>query len=162
MFLQYEGRRALLLRVMFKLLVGLRWSAVLTATLSYYLLGAAWGASPVGALFYRAIGFDAPPGWAPTPSMFLVPLAACFAASVATALLAAATQAKTLRDGLQFGVVVALGYAAAVAANEAVAPSSRLPATVFAILGGYHLVALPLTGVIVTLWRPARAPALAS
>lgn len=127
--------------------------AVLTATFVYYLLGAAWGASPLGALFYRAIGFVPPEGWTPGAAMYLAPLAACFASSLATAVLARLTDATTLREGLALGLVVGLGYCVAVAANDAAAPSIPAPAIVAAILGGYHLVSLPIVGAIVTVWR---------
>lgn len=127
--------------------------AVLTATFVYYVLGAAWGASPLGALFYRAIGFVPPEGWTPGMEMYLVPLAACFASALATALLAGLTGAKSLGEGLGLGLVVGLGYSVAVAANDAAAPSIQEPGIVVAILGGYHLVSLPIVGAIVSRWR---------
>jgi hypothetical protein len=137
----------------------LYWRAVLVAALAYYLLGAAWGASPIGAAYYRALGFAPSEGWVPGPAMYLVPLLGCLAASVATAVLARATNARTVGDGLTLGALVGFGYSAVVAGMDAVAPHNALPGTLFGILGGYHLVSLALVGAIVTAWRPRPAAA---
>jgi Protein of unknown function (DUF1761) len=136
-----------------RLIRELNWLSVLAGALAYFVLGAAWGSSPLGQRYYEALGFSPPPGWTPGTAMYVGPLLGALAASVATALLARATQASTLRDGLALGLVVGIGYGASISGMDAAAPHNAMPGTLFAILAGYHLLSLMVVGAIVAVWR---------
>lgn len=131
----------------------LKWSAVVAAAAAYFVIGVPFfSPATLGGLWERALGFSRPAGWEPGPMMYLGPMLGCFAASVATALLARATRSVTALDGLLLGVVTALGYSVGVAGVDAISPSHPEPLTLFLITGSYHLVGLSVVGVIVTLW----------
>ena len=139
---------------MLELLSSLNWLAVLTATMLYYLLGALWFAPPVfGHPWQRAIGFDPPAGWRPGASVYVGSLFGCLAATLATALLARALDTHSVAEGLTLGLIVGLGYGAAIAGGNAVAPAHPRPFRVFVIVGTYHVVGLVLVALLLTLWR---------
>lgn len=132
----------------------LHWPAVLVATVAYFSFGVPWfSPATLGPAWERAQGFVPPEGYAPAPLLYLGPLLACFAGSVATAVLARATRATTSADAIALGLTVALGFSVPVAFLDAIAPAHPQPWTLLAITGSYHLVGLVVVSLIVTRWR---------
>jgi hypothetical protein len=135
----------------------LNWYAVLVATAAYFLLGGLWF-SPLGFAnaWAQGLGFARPENWEPPAYLYLVPLLGNFAAAVSTAVLARATAAVTVKDGVALGLVTALGYSTAVAGVDASSPSHPQAMKLFLVTGSYHLVGLIVVALIVTRWTRSR------
>lgn len=133
---------------MLDVLGDVNWLAVLLAALAYYLLGALWFTPLFGRAWDRAVGFTRPRGHRFGPLYYVAPLLGCAAATVATAILLAALDAEQLGDGVALGLLVGVGYAAAVSLTNAVTPTTPRPLLLAAVAGGYHVVGLVLVAVL--------------
>lgn len=139
---------------MFQSLAAVNWLPVLAATAVLYLLGGLWYSPAVFGSRWRAgVGFRPPEGWRPGPVLYLAPLAGCFVVTLATELLVTVTDAHSLTDGVALGLIVGLGYGAAVAGVDATAPSHPRPGTLALITGAYWTIGLVLVAVILSVWR---------
>ena len=139
---------------MLEALAAINWLAVAAATLALYVLGGLWY-SPVlfGPSWRAGVGFVPPDGWKPGKLLYLAPLGGCFAATLATALLVMIADAHSATDGVALGLIVGLGYGAAVAGVDATAPSHPRPGTLALIVGAYWTVGLTIVAVILSAWR---------
>ena len=139
---------------MLESLIGLNWLAVAAATAALYMLGGLWY-SPIlfGPRWRAGIGFTPPDGWKPGARLYLGPLVGCFVSTLATALLVTFTDAHSAADGVALGLIVGLGYAAAVAAVDATAPTHPRPGSLALIVGAYWAVGLTLVSVLLSVWR---------
>ncbi|MGZ3700020.1 MAG: DUF1761 domain-containing protein, partial [Bdellovibrionota bacterium] len=120
----------------------LNWYAVFLATVIYFVLGGIWFTPLFGKSWDQAIGFKRPASWKPGLALYLAPLLSSFTGTVATAILARATGATTASDGILLGILLAIGYSAAVAGVDAVSPQNRRPLKLFLLTGSYHFVSL--------------------
>ncbi|PYP76412.1 MAG: hypothetical protein DMD35_18755 [Gemmatimonadetes bacterium] len=135
-------------------LAALNWLAVLAATAVLYVLGGLWYSPALFGPRWRAgVGFVPPHGWKPGALLYLAPLAGCFVTTLATALLVSITDAHSAADGVALGLIVGLGYAAAVAGVDATAPSHPRPGALALVVGAYWAVGLTLVAVILSVWR---------
>ena len=135
-------------------LAALNWLAVLAATAALYVLGGLWYSPALFGPRWRAgVGFVPGEGWKPGPVLYLAPLAGCFVTSLATALLVAVTDAHSAMDGIVLGLIVGLGYGAAIAGVDATAPSHPRPGALALIVGTYWTVGLTMVAVILSVWR---------
>ena len=141
---------------MFRHFPRMNWLAILLAASIYYMLGALWGASPLGEVYHDAIGFSPRPGWSPDIGMYIAPLLGCTASSIVTAILAQETRRRTFFQGIELGLLVGLGYSVAVAGMDAAEPQNKSPVTIISILSTYHLIGLSIVGGIVTSWQKRR------
>ena len=137
----------------FDVLSDLNWLAVIVATLVYFAIGGLWY-SPIlfGKAWQRASGMEMPEGQRPGAAIYVVPLISAFLATVATAMLAAATGSSDLGDGLVLGIVVAVGYAGALTLLGSTFDRWPEPRVRFGINFGYHLLGLIAAAVIVSVW----------
>ena len=140
----------------FDVLAQLNWVAVIVGTVVYFTIGEVWF-TPIlfGRPWQRSIGWD-PSRTAPqmNPVTYAVPAVLYLLASIATGMLAAATGSTTFGSGIVLGLVVAVGYALVVIANDAVFdPNKPEPVTWFVITGGYNLVGLLIVAVLVSVWH---------
>jgi hypothetical protein len=139
---------------LFQALAAVNWLAVVAATVALYVLGGLWYSPALFGPRWRAgIGFTPTPGWKPGALLYLAPLAGCFVVTVATALLVTIADAHSATDGVLLGLIVGLGYGAAVAGVDATAPSHPRPASVALIVGAYWTVGLTIVAVILSAWR---------
>ena len=139
---------------MLEALVAVNWLAVAAATVALYVLGGLWY-SPVlfGPRWRAGVGFVPPLGWKPGALLYLGPLLGCFVVTLATALLVTIADAHSATDGVVLGLIVGLGYAAAVAGVDATAPSHPRPGTLALIVGAYWTIGLTMVAVILSAWR---------
>jgi hypothetical protein len=140
----------------FDVLGQVNWLAVIVGTIIYFAIGAVWF-TPIlfGRPWQRAIGWD-PERTTPemNPVTYGVPAVLYLVASAATAMLAAATGSDTFSSGLVLGLVVGVGYALVINANDAIFdPNKRRPLTWFAITGAYNLLGLVIVAVLVSVWH---------
>lgn len=139
---------------MIEIFAALNWLAVLAATAALYLLGGLWYSPALFGPRWRAgVGFAPPDGWKPGRMLYLAPLAGCFVATLATAILVTITDAHSAMDGVVLGLIVGLGYGAAIAGVDATAPSHPRPGLLALIVGAYWTVGLTLVAVILSVWR---------
>ncbi|MFN0061579.1 MAG: DUF1761 domain-containing protein [Myxococcaceae bacterium] len=138
---------------MTRTLRSLNWFAVFGGTLGYFMLGALWYAPFAFGKFWRAaIGLAHVPE-VNTPEVFIVPFAAAFTATLATAVLVKRLRLERLSQGIQLGGCVALCYSVAAVATDAVAPHQPSPLAYALIVGGYHLTGLVGVSALVTRFR---------
>lgn len=135
----------------------INWLAVVVATIVYFGLGAVMFApfTPIGRAWVAASGYESPTGGAMSGNIFYVfPLAAAFVSVLATALLARATGTDTLGEGIVLGLVVGIGYAAAILLNTAAFEFNKPKQWTWgAIDATYHALGLLLAAVILAVLR---------
>ena len=133
----------------------LNWLAVLVATLAYYGLGAIWYAESVfGRAWRRSLGWEHNPPERTGAGVYTVPLATCFGATLATAMIATSTGADNALEGLLLGLVVGVGIAFPVMFVSGVFDTTKpAPKTFVAVGAGFHVIGLSLAGAILGLWR---------
>jgi hypothetical protein len=138
----------------FTLLGDLNWLAVVVATLAYFGLGGIWYAAKVfGDAWAKAMGWDFSGEEKPGPAMYLGPLLTCFVATVAIALIAQASGADGVADGIVLGLVAGIGIAGAILFVTGYFDQTKAsPIRWFGIAAGYHLVGLTIASVIVSVW----------
>jgi hypothetical protein len=135
-------------------LAAINWLAVVAATLALYVLGGLWYSPALFGPSWRAgVGFVPPGEWKPGKLLYLAPLAGCVVVTVATALLVTIADAHSATDGVALGLIVGLGYGAAVAGVDATAPSHPRPGTLAFIVGTYWTLGLTMVAVILSAWR---------
>jgi len=102
----------------------------------------------------KSIGYDPAQGPPPaSPLMYLPAVVAYLVIAIVTAMIASATGASTIGDGVTLGLVLGIGYGLTLYAVEAsFSPTKPQPWTWFVVSGGYHLIGLFLTAVIVSAW----------
>jgi hypothetical protein len=135
-------------------LAAINWLAVAAATVALYVLGGLWYSPMLFGPRWRAgVGFVPPDGWKPGALLYLGPLVGCFVVTLATALLVTIADAHSATDGVSLGLIVGLGYGAAVAGMDATAPSHPRPGTLALVVGAYWTVGLTMVAVILSVWR---------
>ena len=103
----------------FDVLGDLNWLAVIVAAIAYFAIGAIWYAPPVLGKTWMAAGGISPEQTqsqdGPGAAIYVVPLIGSVLSAIALGMLAEATGTDTLGEGLVLGVVVAIGFALAIA-----------------------------------------------
>jgi hypothetical protein len=133
----------------------LNWLAVIVATLAYFALGALWYAEfAFGRAWQRSAGWDLNPPENAGAGIYAVPLVTCFVATLATAMVAAASGTDNIMEGILLGLVVGVGVTLPVIFVAGTFDMTKpAPTTFAAISAGYHVVGLALAGAILGLWR---------
>lgn len=136
-------------------LAGISWIGVIVATIVYFALGAVMfaPASPIGRAWVAASGYESPTsGLSSSNAFYIVPLLTSFVSVVATALLAQATGTDTVAEAVILGLVVGIGYAAAILLNTAAFEFAKPNRSLWgAIDATYHGIGLLLAAVILVL-----------
>jgi hypothetical protein len=122
--------------------------SVFAAGFAYFALGGLWFTPLFGKQWDKAVGFDRPPKWRPSAVYYVGPLLGCLIAAGASFYLIQLTQAQSLADYLQVGLVVGMGYGATITTVNAIAPNMRHPGLYAAVVGSYHFVGLVLCAAV--------------
>lgn len=139
---------------MFDVLSNINWLAVIVAGIVYYMLGGFWfSAAAFQKVWDKAIGFDRPKDWKPTPIYYTTPLIGCLLSSVAVAILSKALGIISLTDALTLGLIAGVGFAAAITYTNAITPKTPRPLLFGALVGVYHAIGVMLVAAIVYWWK---------
>ena len=126
----------------------MKWLPILAAGFSYFALGGLWFTPLFGKQWDVAVGFDRPARWRPSALYYIGPLLGCLVGAFATSWLVALAHPVTLAQYLEIGLVVGVGYGAAITAVNAISPNMPRPGLYAAVTGGYHLAGLVLCSAI--------------
>lgn len=130
------------------------WIGVIASTVVYMVLGFLWYGPLFGKQFITVTGYS-PPGEGeeqPGPGMYVATGLCYLVAALATALLAGATGSDTVGEGLVLGLVVGIGYAVTLTVVSATFTQGLpSPTGLMVITGGYNLVALVITAILVSI-----------
>lgn len=121
------------------------------ATVVYFALGAAWFTPMFGRAWDRAIGVPRTPGRTFGPLYYVAPFVGSALPATALGVLVPALGLREVDDAVVLGLVVGLGFSAAVSVTNAVMPVVPRPLLLGAVTGGYHLVGSVLAAVAVVL-----------
>lgn len=137
-------------------LATVNWLAVLAAALAAFFLGAIWYTAMFGKLWVRLQGLTEErqreiQALRPPALFFGGMIVAYFMLAVAVALLVTSFGLTSWTQGVLLGLVLWIGPGAALALTGHLA--SDRPFGVYLIDAGFQLVALPMMGVILALWR---------
>ena len=132
----------------------LNWLSVIVATIAYFGLGGLWYAEfAFGRAWQRSAGWDLNPPENAGAGIYAVPLATCFAATLATAMIGAASNTDNIMEGILLGLLVGIGVALPVIFVTGTFDMTKPAPMTFAAIGaGYHIVGLALAGAILGLW----------
>jgi hypothetical protein len=130
-------------------LTSVNWLAVTLATLAYFVLGALWFTPLFGRAWDRSLGIERKRGERYPPIYYVVPLVSSLLVSIATAVLVVAAGVEDLADATVLGLVVGIGYSAAVTFTNAVTPTTPHPLAFAAITGSYHVVGAVIAAIVI-------------
>ena len=130
-------------------LASINWLAVAVAALASYVLGALWFTPLFGRAWDRALGIERVRGERYPPIYYVVPLVSSVLVAIATAVLVAATGIDGWADAAVLGLVVGIGYSAAVTFTNAVTPTTPHPLAFGLITGSYHVVGSVAAAIII-------------
>ncbi|MFC3896685.1 DUF1761 domain-containing protein [Lentzea rhizosphaerae] len=132
----------------------LNWLAVIVATIAYFALGGLWYAEfAFGRAWQRSAGWDLNPPENAGAGIYAVPLVTCFVATLATAMVGAASNTDNIMEGILLGLLVGIGVALPVIFVTGTFDMTKPAPMTFAAIGaGYHIVGLALAGAILGLW----------
>lgn len=138
----------------FEVLSDLNWLAVIVAAVAFFALGGAWFVPKMfGDVWTKAIGWQPSEEDGGNAAIYALPFIGGFVMSIATAMLAEATGSDTFGEGVVLGLVLAIGFAAAIIFITAVfSPKTPKPWTWFGIMAGYYGLGLLIVSVIVSAW----------
>jgi hypothetical protein len=127
------------------------WLAVVIATVSCTLLGGLYFTAVVPRPYAAVLGREDEPVWQPPASAFAGQLAATLLVVLTSAVLLRTLDVQELGTGLLFGLVVGIGYLAAMVLNIAINPNFPHPFRYSLLNAPYFLVCSLLTSMIITL-----------
>lgn len=133
----------------------LNWFAVIIAAIVFFALGGLWYATPaLGKAWMKSMDWEPPADYKPSPAVYIVPALTCLVSTIATALIAAATDTDTLGEGIVLGLVVGVGLAgASVMVTGFFDPKKAQPVVNALISAAYQVVGLLIVAIIVALWQ---------
>lgn len=138
----------------FDVLTDLNWLAVAVATLAYFAFGGLWFSTVVfGRQWQQALGWEPAEGERVGVEYYIGPLITCLVTTLATAMLAKATDTDTFGEAIVLGLVLGVGVAGAVLfVTGYFDPKKPRPMTWFGITAGYHLIGILIATVVLGLW----------
>jgi len=126
------------------------WLAVLAAALAYFVLGGIWFSPLFGKQYDKALGFERSKGQKWGALYYIMPMISAFVVSIATAILLGALKVTEFSEAVCIGLLVGVGYSAAISFNNAVTPNTPHPLLYGAVTGGYHIAGAVLVAVLIT------------
>ncbi|WP_026481751.1 DUF1761 domain-containing protein [Agromyces subbeticus] len=131
----------------------INWLAVGLATIASFVLGALWFTPLFGRQWDRSLGIERRKGDRYPLLYYVVPLVSSLLMAIATAVLVDAIGIDGLADAALLGLVVGVGYSAAVTVTNAVTPVTPHPLMFALITGSYHVVGAVASAIIIVAMR---------
>ena len=138
--------------MIFDALGDLNWVAVLVATIAWFIFSAIWySVPPISKPWMRAVGLnESDTQGPPLPPILAATIVLYFVTTVVIALLARATGASNVGDGLALGAALGIGFGLVSALISQL--YERKGSSYWVINGINALVAWSIVAVIVTVW----------
>lgn len=127
------------------------WLAVAASTVASFVLGGLWFALTMPKPYAAAVGLDGPAP-APTPLAMAGPLVCNLVTIVTTGVLVEALGVQATGDAAALGLLVGIGYLAAMTFQIAINPVFARPLLYGAINAPYFVVTSVLSSVLLTAW----------
>ena len=130
--------------------------AVLVAAIAFFILGAVWYMSPLGAIWAAQLGKTAT-GMTPMASQFIVSfLCDWLLAYVIAIALADSSNPRPARHGVEFGLFIGLGVFGTMTLMNDVYEGRSL--MLWLINTGYVVIGMMIMGAIIGAWRKREVP----
>lgn len=132
------------------LLIEFNWGAIAIATIVYCAFSGIWHRQFMfGKMWERAMGFQRTENWKETTIYFVVPFISCLITTISVSVLIQLIKPTSLTAALSLGLVLGVGFAAAVTSTNAVIPTMRKPLVFGAITGSAHAIGITLVALII-------------
>jgi hypothetical protein len=124
------------------------WTAVIAAFVAYYALGALWFAGLFSRQYKASLGLPQSAKASTAPIFFVGPAVCTLLVVVVSAILMKGMNIASYGEAMIFGAVVGMGYMVATTINTAINPLFPRPLHYGLVSGGYHLVGMLVSCVI--------------
>lgn len=138
---------------MFNVLPEINWLAVIVAAVASALIGGVWFGVVVAKPYVVALGRQNEPAAKPGPLTYAGPMVAGLVIVVTSAVLLRALDVQSLGDGILFGLIVGIGYLAAMTFTIAINPNFPRPVYYTLLNAPSFLLSSVVASIILTLWR---------
>lgn len=138
---------------MFNVLAEINWLAVLVAFVAWAVIGGVYFGAVIAKPYAVALGRQDQPAGKPAPITFVGPVITGAVMVVTSAVLLRALEVSALGDAIAFGLIVGVGYLAAMTTTIAINPNFPRPLLYAAINAPGFVVSSVVASVILGLWR---------
>lgn len=127
---------------MIQFISAINWLSVVVALVAYSVLGALWFTLLFKKQYAKSLGKEGEDLQNSTPIFYIGPMICCLLIIVASALLIHALGIHTLAGGIEFALIVGVGYLFSNTVNIAINPNMPKPIPYGIISGMFHLVGI--------------------
>jgi uncharacterized membrane protein len=127
---------------MIQFISAINWLSVVVALVAYSVLGALWFTLLFKKQYAKSLGKEGEDLQNSTPIFYIGPMICCLLIIIASALLMHALGIKTLAGGIEFALIVGVGYLFSNTVNIAINPNMPKPIPYGIISGMFHLVGM--------------------
>jgi hypothetical protein len=138
---------------MFNVLAEINWLAVLVAFVAWAVIGGVYFGALIAKPYAVALGRQNEPAAKPPAITFAGPMITGFVMVVTTAVLSRALGIDALGDAIAFGLIVGIGYLAAMTVTIAINPNFPRPLFYAALNAPGFVLSGVVASVILGLWR---------
>lgn len=138
---------------MFNVLTELNWLAVLVSVVAWTVIGGVYFGAVIAKPYAVALGRQDEPKSKPPAITFIGPMVTGIVMVVTTAVLVRALGIDILGDAIAFGLLVGVGYLAAMTVTIAINPNFPRPLLYAAINAPGFVLSSVVVSVILALWR---------
>lgn len=138
---------------MFDVLTQLNWLAVLAAFVAWAVIGGVYFGAVIAKPYAIALGRQDEPAAKPAAITFVGPMIAGLVMVVTSAVLLRALGVGTFADAILFGLIVGVGYLAAMTVTIAINPNFPRPLLYAAINAPGFVLSSVVASLILGLWR---------
>jgi hypothetical protein len=127
---------------MIQFISAVNWLSVAVALVAYSVLGALWFTLLFKKQYAKSLGKEGKDLQNSTPIFYIGPMICCLLIIIASAVLLHALEIRTLAGGIEFALVVGVGYLFSNTVNIAINPNIPNPIPYGIISGMFHLVGM--------------------
>lgn len=138
---------------MFNVLTELNWLAVLVSVVAWTVIGGVYFGAAIAKPYAVALGRQDAPKTKPPAITFIGPMVTGIIMVVTTAVLIRALGIDALGDAIAYGLIVGIGYLAAMTITIAINPNFPRPLLYAAINAPGFILSSVVVSIILGLWR---------